>query len=97
MYNNATNKDRVAPSTKQRDANLQKADRTAKGPNNVYADKSGNVHRQTSQGWQSRDQGQWQSSPRSSQATNMNRDYGARRSGATRAAPRGGGGGGRRR
>jgi hypothetical protein len=93
MYNNAANKDRVAPSNKQRDANLQKVDRAAKGPNNVYADKSGNVHRQTDKGWQSRSQGQWKSSPSSS---HMNRDAGARRSGAMRSAPRGGGGGRRR-
>ena len=96
MYNNAANKDRVAPSSKQRDANLNKADRTAKGPNNVYADKGGNVHRQTNQGWQSRDQGQWKSSPRSSQTQSMNRDHRARQSGASRSAPRGGGGGRRR-
>jgi hypothetical protein len=66
MYNNASNAGRNAPSTMQRDAGMQKADRVAKGPNNVYADKSGNVHRQTDQGWQSRDQGQWKSSPSAS-------------------------------
>ncbi len=59
LYNNASTRDRVAPSSKQRDASNLKADRVAKGPNNVYADKSGNVHRQTSNGWQSRENGQW--------------------------------------
>ncbi len=62
LYNNAGTRDRVAPAAKQRDASRQKADRVAKGPNNVYADRDGNVHRQTSDGWQSRDNGQWKSS-----------------------------------
>jgi hypothetical protein len=62
LYRQGTNRDRVAPQSKQRDASLAKADRVAKGPNNVYADKNGNVHRQTSQGWESRDQGQWKPS-----------------------------------
>jgi hypothetical protein len=105
MYNNSANKDRVAPSTKQRDASMQKADRVAKGPNNVYADKNGNVQRRTSQGnWQSRDQGQWKSSPsnRPTQSqNNLNRDARARQQGANRSygggGARRGGGGGRRR
>jgi hypothetical protein len=59
LYKKAENRDRLAPSTMQRDAALQKADRVAKGPNNVYADRSGNVYRQTLQGWESRDHGKW--------------------------------------
>jgi hypothetical protein len=111
MYNNSSNKGRVASNDMQRNANTQKANRTAKGPNNVYADKSGNVSRQTSQGWQSRNSsnGSW-GSPSSS--SNMNRDAQARQSGASRSSyggssyggsrgggggSRGGGGGGRRR
>jgi hypothetical protein len=94
MYNNAANRDRVAPNNKTKGGNSQPVTKTAKGPNNVYGDKNGNVHRETSQGnWQSRDQGQWKSS-----SSNMNRDAGARRSGASRSG--GGmrsGGGGRRR
>lgn len=62
LYGQGAAKDRMAPSTMQRDAGMAKADRVAKGPNNVYADKSGNVHRQTSGGWQSRDQGTWKNS-----------------------------------
>ena len=61
LYQQSGNRDRVAPSTKQRDAGLQKADRVAKGPNNVYAGSNGQVYRQNQQGWQSRDQGQWKS------------------------------------
>jgi len=99
MYNNASNKDRVAPSNKQRDAGMQKADRVAKGSNNVYADKNGNVQRQTSQGWESRDQGQWKSSQNASSkgGSNLNRDAQARSSGASRSSSYGGsrGGGGR--
>jgi hypothetical protein len=100
LYANAANRDRVTPSSVQR-SNLQSIDRTARGANNVYGDAAGNVHRQTSQGWESRSQNQWQSSSsRPSQApSNLNRDYGARQTGASRsmAMPRGGGGGGRRR
>jgi hypothetical protein len=93
IYNNAGNRDRVAPNNKTKNANLQPVNKTAKGPNNVYGDKNGNVQRQTSQGnWQSRDQGQWKSS-----SSNMNRDAGARRSGAARSGGMRGGGGGRRR
>ena len=100
LYNSAANRDRVSPSTAQRPS--QSIDRAARGANNVYADQAGNVHRQTSQGWESRNQGQWQSSSstRPSQApSNLNRDYGARQTGASRSMggmPRGGGGGRRR-
>jgi len=95
LYGQAGNRGRVAPATMQRDAALQKADRVAKGPNNVYADRDGNVHRQSSDGWQSRDQGQWKaSSPptRPSQPAarpsqppaGLDRDYQARQQGANR-------------
>jgi hypothetical protein len=81
MYNNASNKGRNAPGTMQRDAGMQKADRAAKGPNNVYADRSGNVQRQTNQGWQTRDnQGQWKSS---GSGSSMNRDAQARQRGSS--------------
>jgi len=62
LYRQPATRDRVAPSTMQRGAGLKQANTVAKGPNNVYADKSGQVHRQTSQGWQTRDQGQWKAS-----------------------------------
>ena len=111
LYNNGGNKDRNAPSTMQRGGNAQVADRTAKGPNNVYGDRNGNVQRQTSQGWQSRTNGSWSNSP--SQGS-LNRDAQARQRGASSsygggrsssgggARPSGGsrggsGGGGRRR
>jgi hypothetical protein len=35
--------------------------------NNVYADRNGNVYRQTSQGWETRDRGNWTSSSNASQ------------------------------
>jgi hypothetical protein len=93
LYNGAGNKDRVAPSSMQRDAGLQKADRASKGGrNNVYADRGGNVQRQTSNGWQSRDNGQW----KNSSSAGMNRDAQARqRGGSSYGGSRGGGGGGR--
>jgi hypothetical protein len=78
LYGDAANRSRVAPASMQRTASLTKADRVAKGPNNLYATKSGTVHRQTSQGWQSRSQGSWQSS-----SQNMNRDAQARKRGST--------------
>ena len=105
LYNGAANRDRVAPSTGQRPSGVQSMDRTARGANNVYADSAGNLHRQTSQGWESRNQGSWQSSSstRPSQApSNLGGDYGARQSGASRSygsmggMSRGGGGGRRR-
>jgi hypothetical protein len=109
MYNNAANKDRMAPSNMQKDANMQKANRAGSGPNNVYADKNGNVQRQTSQGWESRNNSGGWNSPSTSQ-NNLNRDAQARQNanrssynsssrpssssyGGARSAPRGGGGG----
>jgi hypothetical protein len=79
LYKDAGNRARNAPSSKQRDAGRQKADRVAKGSNNVYADRNGNVQRQTNQGWQSRDNGQW----KSSSSSNVQRDSQARQRGAT--------------
>ena len=91
MYNNASNKDRVAPSNKANSAGQYKADRVGKGANNVYADKSGNVARQTSQGnWQSRDNGQWKGGSQNSGAaqmgSNLGRDAQARQNGANRSS-----------
>jgi len=105
IYNNARNSDRLAASTTPAGSRSQVVDRAARGSNNVYADSAGNVHRQTTQGWESRSQGQWQSpSPSSSSRpapSNLNRDVQARQYGASRSMsrpmPRGGGGGGFRR
>ena len=82
LYQNRGNRDRVAPTSMQRDAGRQKADRVAKGPNNVYGDRNGNVHRQTPSGWQSRDQGSWKSSGSGSSSRDLSRDASARQRGA---------------
>jgi hypothetical protein len=106
LYNGASAQDRVA-STGSRGAGVSTMDRTASGANNVYADKSGSVHRQTSQGWESRNQGNW-SSPSTSSPSNLGVDSRARQSGASSMQSRPsyggsfgggarGGGGGRRR
>lgn len=50
-------------------------------PNNVYADRNGNVHRKTDNGWQQRDNTGWtnrtqpQSRPATQQRTTTNRDH----------------------
>jgi hypothetical protein len=67
LYQRAETRDRVVPATMQRDAGLQKADRVAQTPNNVFADRSGNVHRQTPNGWETRDNRQWRPSTPSTQ------------------------------
>jgi hypothetical protein len=77
LYHQSANRDRIAPSTKQRDAGLQRADRVAKGPNNVYAGTSGQVYRQTQQGWQSREQGQWKATAPSQPANRPSQTPGA--------------------
>ena len=102
LYNQGTNKNRNAPSSMQRDAGLNKANSVGKGKNNVYADRNGNVSRQTSSGWQSRSNNGGWSSP-SKGGSNMNRDaqarsrgssssYGGSRGGGSRGGSRGGGG-----
>jgi hypothetical protein len=59
-------------------------DRTGPGANNVYADQGGNVHRQTSQGWESRGNGSWNTQQRSNTApSNLGTDSRARQSGAS--------------
>ena len=37
--------------------------RTAKGPNNVFTDRNGDVHRRTPNGWESREGGGWKANP----------------------------------
>jgi hypothetical protein len=77
-------------------------DQPGRGANNVYADQAGNVHRQTSQGWESRGNGQWNTQQRTNTApSNLGTDQRARQSGASQSRPsyggggyRGGGGGG---
>jgi hypothetical protein len=106
LYNGASAKDRVVPGSASggRAPGVSTMDRAASGANNVYADKGGNVYRQTSQGWESRDQGNW-SSPSRSTPSNLGTDSRARQSGASSMQSRPsyggggrmGGGGGRRR
>jgi len=62
IYRKGDNRDRIAPTTMQRDAALKKADRVANSPNNVYAGRDGKIYRQTPNGWESRDKGQWKPS-----------------------------------
>ncbi len=72
------------------------------GRNNVFADRDGNVHRRTNQGWEQRDRNNWsrpetRSQPSfASQQRTLNRDYNARARGAERARnfQRASGGGG---
>jgi hypothetical protein len=70
-------------------------DRAGGGANNVYADKGGNVYRQTNQGWESRNQGNW-SSPSNNTPSNLGTDSRARSTGASQYSSRpssyGGGG-----
>ena len=61
----------------------------SKQKNNVYTDRSGNVHRKQGDQWQSRDQGKWSSSNRSTQSTqksreSLNRESQARQRGTQR-------------
>jgi hypothetical protein len=61
LYNDARTGGRVASADLQRTARLEQADRAGTGPNDIYADRSGNVYRRTDQGWQVREQSQWRS------------------------------------
>ncbi|HEU4619636.1 MAG TPA: carbohydrate-binding family V/XII [Gammaproteobacteria bacterium] len=102
LYNDARTRERVAPADQQRTAGLQQANRPGSGPNNVYADRNGNVYRQTDQGWEAREQREWQAadSSRSAGATSGPASAGGQggrssaqtgatpsQSGATRASP----------
>jgi hypothetical protein len=96
----------MAPSSQRRDAAAQSLDRAGKGPNNVFAGSDGKVYRQTPDGWQNHDAGQWKSAAgsggdRRSAPANLDRDFNARQRGGDRSMPsrptRGGGGGGGRR
>jgi hypothetical protein len=61
LYNEARAGGRVASADSQAAARLQQADRPGTGPNNVYADRNGNVYRRTDQGWETREQSEWRS------------------------------------
>jgi hypothetical protein len=78
MYNSNRNQARTAPSSSAARNNARSnaaSDRAQAGgagaggrANNVYADKNGNIHRQTDQGWQQRSGDGWQSSQGREQA-----------------------------
>jgi uncharacterized membrane protein YgcG len=71
-----------APRTQDRKARTDK-----KRQNNVYADRKGNAHRKTEQGWQKRDKSGWSKPDRSysgSGRSNLNRDNKARERGSQR-------------
>jgi hypothetical protein len=74
MYNSSRNRTRATTTTSAsrnnaRSSSLSNRAQAAGGnqrANNVYADKSGNIHRQTDQGWQQKTSDGWQSSGRTS-------------------------------
>ena len=70
MYNSNRNQSRSTSQSQQR--NRAKAGTASGRSNNVYADRDGNVHRRTNQGWEQRSQNGWQNSgqqPGSQQAS----------------------------
>jgi len=104
LYNQPQNRARNAtPSNRQRD--VQKGRPAPSRQNNVYADRNGNVARSSNNGWQTRNNGSWNSSRQPSNRQDLNRSQQQRQSGANRAqrshsthrAGGGRGGGGRRR
>ena len=102
LYNRPENRARNADrSTRQRASSQMGANRTARGQNNVFADRNGNVHRRTSGGWESRQGNSWSRDRAGSSygRSGGNREYQARQRSSTRSYGGGarGGGGGRRR
>jgi hypothetical protein len=105
LYNRPENRARNADrSTRQRASQQMGANRRAGGSNNVFADRNGNVHRRTSNGWESRNGNNWSRDRAGSNygRSGGNREYQARQRSSTRSyggGSRGGsrGGGGRRR
>jgi hypothetical protein len=100
IYNRPQNKTRNADRVSRDRAATQVggANRRAGGSNNVFADRNGNVHRRTNNGWQSRQGNNW-SRDRSGYGDRGggNREYGARQRSSTRSSGGARGGGGRRR
>lgn len=74
IYNDGGNRDRLA-SRGQRDQ-LRKARPSTTRANNVFADRQGNVARRVDNGWQTRNNGQWNSQGLSDRV-NQNRSGGA--------------------
>ena len=96
IYNRPDTRARNADrSTRQRASSQMGANRTARGSNNVFADRNGNVHRRTSGGWESRQGGNWSRDRGGSSSYGSrggNREYQARQRSSTRSGGRGGGG-----
>ena len=95
LYNRPQNRSRNANAASRNQAAGQLgANRRAGGSNNVFADRNGNVHRRTNDGWQSRQGNSWSRDRSGYGASGGNREYGARQrsSGASRGGSRGGGG-----
>ncbi len=100
-------RDRPGTSTLSRPADLlaDSGNRPAKGPNNVFSDLDGNLHRRTPAGWEAHDRGAWKPNPdfaaqmqQRPAMTGLERDFQARQRGSAGAMRQGGGrGGGRRR
>jgi hypothetical protein len=100
LYNRPENRARNADRSTRQRASTQ---RTARGSNNVFADRNGNVHRRTNSGWESRQGNSWSRDRGGSYGqSGGNREYQARQrsssrsAGASRGGSRGGGGGRRR-
>jgi len=92
LYDRPENRARTADRGTREAAGRQlKADRTARGPNNVFADKNGDVHRRTPSGWESREGNNWKpdrsgSSAGATREARPSPSAGNRGAGATRAA-----------
>ncbi len=74
VYKNNRNQSRIASSStvarqSAKSGGLSNRASTGGRANNVYADKNGNVHRKTDQGWQERSGNSWKSSESGKQAT----------------------------
>jgi hypothetical protein len=101
LYNRPQNRGRTANSaTRNQAASQLGANRRAGGSNNVFADRNGNVHRRTNNGWESRQGNNWSRDRAGSNygRSSGNREYGARQRSSGGGRGGGGrGGGGRRR
>ena len=103
LYNQPQNRARNADRSTRQRASTQMG--TARGSNNVFADRNGNVHRRSNNGWESRQGNSWSRDRGGNNygAQGGNREYQARQRSSTRSYGGGGGrgggrgGGGRRR
>ena len=70
IYNKNENRKRNVERTVQRDR--KNTDFSTRNKNNVYADRNGNVHRKTDQGWEKRDKSGWTKDNTRTQQERMN-------------------------